>query len=135
MTSDQVFEVETQALTFRGGSTKSAWDRRGSELPHEVEKDLTPPPQPRAPTLASNYSRASARRRSFQYLRTHAFFPSKGRNEADHGMLGTAKGGRTWRRSGALMPWRPGGSDARKPIRNPAGPARCVRTKPAAGAC
>src|SRR5271157_905978 len=75
MTSDQVFEVETQALTFRGGSTKSAWDRRGSELPHEVEKDLTPPPQPRAPTLASNYSRASARRRSFQYLRTHAFLP------------------------------------------------------------
>src|SRR5208337_5367468 len=66
--------------------------------------------------------------------RTHAFFPSKGRNEADHGMLGTAKGGRTWRRSAVLMPWRPGGSDARKPIRNPAGPARCVRTKPAAGA-
>src|SRR5208337_3182069 len=23
-------------------------------------------------------------------IRTHAFFPSKGRNEADHGMLGTA---------------------------------------------
>ena len=27
---------------------------------------------------------------SFQYLPTRPFFPSKGRNEADHGMLGTA---------------------------------------------
>ena len=27
---------------------------------------------------------------SLPSVRTHAFFPSKGRNEADHGMLGTA---------------------------------------------
>ena len=59
MTSDQVFEVEKQALTFRGGSTKSAWGRRGSESPPRSWKGpCSPATTPPAPTAASNYPRA-----------------------------------------------------------------------------
>ena len=70
----------------------------------------------------------SPARKQHDNHRNPGFSPAKGRNEADHGMLGTANNkANAWalykKAAATLMPWGLGGSDDRKPIRNSAGHA------------